>query len=117
MTTTIYDDDDRAVSQYGPAPASWFNRWNWILGGGQSLTTDQFIESQDGRFQFTLQTGGNVVLSGPNGTLWTSNTNGQTVTQLTMGTDGNLVLYNGGTVVWSSGTSGGPTSYLTIQND
>ena len=25
MTTTIYDDDDRAVSQYGPAPSSWFN--------------------------------------------------------------------------------------------
>lgn len=23
-STTIYDDDDRAVSQYGPAPAAWF---------------------------------------------------------------------------------------------
>jgi RHS repeat-associated protein len=24
MSTTIYDDEDRAVSQYGPAPAAWF---------------------------------------------------------------------------------------------
>lgn len=25
MTTRVYDDDDRPVSQYGPAPSSWFN--------------------------------------------------------------------------------------------
>lgn len=24
MTTTVYDDDDRPISQYGPAPAAWF---------------------------------------------------------------------------------------------
>jgi RHS repeat-associated protein len=24
-STTIYDDDDRPISQYGPAPAAWFN--------------------------------------------------------------------------------------------
>lgn len=28
MSTTVYDDEDRPVSSYGPAPAAWFNTAN-----------------------------------------------------------------------------------------
>ncbi|HEU4967198.1 MAG TPA: PA14 domain-containing protein, partial [Candidatus Saccharimonadales bacterium] len=117
-STTVYDDEDRPVSTYGPAPSSWFNTWSWTLANGQSLTEGQSLYSPDHRFQFTFQTDGNVVLYGPSGAIWSSNTGGQTATLLAMQVDGNLVIYNGSTAIWASGTSGnGPTTYLAVQND
>ncbi|HSX00546.1 MAG TPA: PA14 domain-containing protein, partial [Patescibacteria group bacterium] len=118
MSTTVYDDEDRPVSQYGSAPAAWYDTWHWILAAGQSLTPGQSLKSPDGRFQLTFQTDGNVVLSGPSGAIWYTGTGGQTATTFTMQTDGNLVLYNGTTALWNSMTGGGgPSSYFYVQND
>lgn len=118
MSTTIYDDEDRPVGQYGPAPASEFNTWSWTLANTQGLTEGQSLYSPDHRFQFIFQTDGNLVLYGPSGALWASGTGGQAATNVSMQSDGNLVIYNGGTAIWASNTTwAGSTSYLVVQND
>jgi RHS repeat-associated protein len=116
MTTTQYDNENRPVTQYGPAPASDFDTWKWLLGGGQELLPGQALFSPDGRFEFILQTDGNIVLYGPSGVMWAAGSNGL-VSALIMQTDGNLVLYYNGSARWATGTGGGATSYLEAQND
>ena len=118
MTSTVYDDQDRPISQYGPAPASELNTWSWTLANTQGLAEGQSLYSPDHRFQFIFQTDGNLVLYGPSGALWASGTGGQAATNVWMQSDGNLVIYNGGTAIWASNTGGaGSTTYLTVQND
>ncbi|HSX16049.1 MAG TPA: PA14 domain-containing protein [Candidatus Saccharimonadales bacterium] len=88
------------------------------LSNGSSLTPGQSLGSADGRFIFSYQTDGNLVLYGPSGSLWNAGTGGRASTNLNMQTDGNLVLYNGGTAIWSTGTyTSGNTTYLQVQND
>ncbi|HEU4913808.1 MAG TPA: PA14 domain-containing protein [Candidatus Saccharimonadales bacterium] len=157
-STTIYDDEDRPVSSYGPAPAAWYDTtnpksqvplsgyvsqvprtdtaydegmnglavaymnantktWKDSLATGESMAKGQEFWSQDRRFNFVYQTDGNVVLYGPNGAMWASNTGGVASTLLVMQGDGNLVLYNGGSAVWASGTGGQGASCLYLQND
>jgi RHS repeat-associated protein len=115
MSTTNYDYADRPTDQYGPAPSSWFTFDT--LDNNRSLLPGQSLWSRDGRFQFTLQTDGNIVEYGPTGVRWQSATGGHAVTNLTMQGDGNMVLYNGGSPIWWTGSGGGPTSYLVMQND
>lgn len=118
MSTTVYDDQDRPASQYGPALATQFNTWSWTMPNNTTWTEGTSMWSPDHRFEFIFQTDGNVVLYGPNGAMWASNTGGQTATGLVMQSDGNLVEYNGGTAIWSTQTTGsGSTTYLTVQND
>ena len=119
MTTNIYNNSNQLVSQYGPAPASWFNTWSWTLGGNQTLAKGQYLISPDNRFEFIFQDNDDLVLYGPSGALWASNTGGINATGLVMQSDGNLVLYNNGTAVWATGTNNveGPTTYLTLQDD
>jgi RHS repeat-associated protein len=118
MTSTVYDDEDRPVSQYGPAPASEFNTPSWTMSNGASWFEGTNIWSPDGRFEFIFQTDGNVVLYGPSGAMWASNTGGKAATSLGMQSDGNLVEYNGSTPIWASNTAGdGPTTYLAVQNN
>jgi len=87
----------------------------WVRRPGQA------VHSADGRFQFTYQSDGNLVLSQQGTQLWASNTSGTSPGRTIMQTDGNLVIYDGsGTAVWSSGTGGNPTSYdtfLLVQDD
>lgn len=114
-TTTGYDEGmtGLAVTYSGSnAPSHAY-----ILNNGQIIYRGQGLVSLDRRFQFNYQTDGNIVLYGPSGAMWSSNTAGQNSTSLTMQSDGNMVLYNGGSPVWYTGTNGGPTSRLVIQND
>ncbi len=90
---------------------------NDTLANNQTMTPGQSRQSADHRFTFAYQTDGNLVLYGPNGVMWASNTGGRATTYLVMQTDGNLVLYNGGTPVWASNTGGGNTAHLAVQND
>jgi hypothetical protein len=90
------------------------------LVAGQGLFPGTSVKSSNGRFTFTLQTDGNVVLYGPqNQPLWASNTNGHdNPWSLFMQNDGNLVAYdthNG--VIWASGTEGHNNSTLQVQDD
>ncbi|HEY8998940.1 MAG TPA: PA14 domain-containing protein [Candidatus Saccharimonadales bacterium] len=45
-STTIYDDDDRAVTQYGPAPSSWFTSTLNTATGHTDITPQSAYASQ-----------------------------------------------------------------------
>jgi hypothetical protein len=88
------------------------------LEPGQELLRGDWLTSQDGRFAFVLQDDGNLVLYGPRGALWASNTAGIAVRTAIMQHDGNLVLYGyDGRAVWHSNTYGQTDSRLVLQND
>jgi hypothetical protein len=78
----------------------------------------QYLQSPDGRFRFVMQADGNVILYGPSGALWSSNTNGAPARELRMQNDGNLVLYTQSSQgIWSSGTLHHYNAFLVVQND
>jgi RHS repeat-associated protein len=120
MATTTYDDEDRPTNSYGPAPKDWFNTWSWTLTSNKELVRGQYLKSADGRFTFTYQTNGNLVIRNQdNSVRWNAHTDGKASTRLRMQADGNLVLYNGSTAVWhtSTGGQGDGTAYLHMQNN
>jgi hypothetical protein len=85
---------------------------------GQVLNPGESIASANGRFRFTYQADGNLVLYRDKAALWASGTNGRGVGVCIMQTDGNLVLYGpDGAALWASGTNGFPGSYLVVQDD
>jgi hypothetical protein len=84
---------------------------------GEALNPGQSVASTDGRFVFVYQTDGNLVLYGPGGPLWASNTAGQPAGVCVMQTDGNLVVYDPDRPLWSSDTWQHPGSRLVVQND
>jgi RHS repeat-associated protein len=90
---------------------------NSVLANNQVMTPGQTRQSLDHRFNLAYQGDGNVVLYGPSGVMWATNTGGRASTAFVMQTDGNLVLYNAGTPIWTTGTNGGNSSYLAVQND
>jgi hypothetical protein len=63
-----------------------------------------------------MQSDGNLVESGPDGTLWASQTASQSGNYLVMQSDGNLVVDSSdGQVRWQSGTDGYPGARLAVQ--
>ena len=113
-TSTGYDEgiNGPAVSYMAIA-----QRTSSVLSNGETLTRGQNRWSTDGRFQFIYQTDGNVVLYGPNGSIWANGKGGVASDRLVMQSDGNLVLYNGGSAVWATGTGGGASARLVVGND
>ena len=89
------------------------------LQSNESILPSQSLWSLDGRFRLIVQhTDGNVVLYGPSGPLWASNTGTAQTTILTMQADGNLVIRGpANELVWSSGTGSYPGALLRVQND
>lgn len=85
---------------------------------GEVLAAGASISSADGRYTFVYQTDGNLVLYGPAGALWASNTDGKPVGSVIMQGDGNLVIYGpGGLYVWDTATDANPGSRLIVQDD
>ncbi|WP_257554527.1 hypothetical protein [Sphingobium sp. CFD-2] len=82
-----------------------------------NLGSGAVMRSPDQRFTLTMQGDGNLVLRGPTGTLWASNTAGQAGAIMQFQTDGNLVLYRSGAPIWASGTDGNQCAMLNLQND
>jgi hypothetical protein len=99
-------------------PASSVKSGGSELKAGQVLQAGQDLVSPNGQYTLTMQTSGNVVVSGNNCVIWSSGTSG-TGNYLTMQTDGNLVIYSSaGKALWSSGTKGTVSAnYLSLQND
>ena len=89
------------------------------LQPGEGLAQGTAVTSCDGRFTFTLQTDGNLVLyQAGAGALWASGTNGTNTYALIMQGDGNLVLYSPyGAARWASGTDGHGGATLAVQDD
>ncbi len=82
------------------------------------LYPGQSIDTADRRFHLIMQADGNLVLYSPTHALWSTGTDGKSVSFLAMQLDGNLVLYdNNGRPLWYSHTAGYPGLRLVIQQD
>lgn len=116
-TGLTYDDHAGIWSLYGAysSPSSCGS-----LSTGQGLGAGQTLSSCDGRFSFSMQGDGNLVLYMNGSPLWASNTNGAGGDRVIMQEDGNLVIYKStGEAVWATGTAGSSNHYanLAVQND
>lgn len=88
------------------------------MAPGQVLRPGEFLRSPNGLYTFVYQGDGNLVLYGPHGWLWDSETDWRPVGVCIMQTDGNLVLYGPGPeAVWDSSTWQYPGSSLAMQDD
>ncbi|BBF68408.1 hypothetical protein [Sphingomonas bisphenolicum] len=84
---------------------------------GMRLNAGQTYTSPNGLYVLSMQSDGNLVLYGPAGAIWASNTVG-TGSFVKFQGDGNLVVYNGaGIPVWASNTGGNRCARLQMQND
>jgi hypothetical protein len=84
----------------------------WVV-----LNVGDRLYSADGRFFLVLQPAGNLVLYGPSGALWSTDTIGSGANLAVLQSYGNLVLYNGsGSAVWSNGVIS-HCSRIVVQND
>lgn len=88
------------------------------LAENRALATGGKLFSADERYQLVVQGDGNLVLYGPSGAVWATNTVGVTGAHLAMQGDSNLVLYDGaGRARWNSGTTTFKGAHLVVQND
>jgi hypothetical protein len=93
-----------------------------VLRTNQRLVAGQKMLSNDGRFTFTMQTDGNLVMYYGTTPLWASNTYLSPGVVVIMQTDGNLVIYDTNhSPVWATSWEPGfvfvPGAVLAIQND
>ena len=80
-----------------------------FLGAGDSL------ESPSGGHRLSYQVDGNLVIYGPAGPEWASNTAGTAPDRAVMQADGNFVVYDaGGNALWSTGTHGNPGAFAVV---
>lgn len=84
---------------------------------GQALGSTESVVSCDTRFTLVMQSDGNLVLYGPTGALWSTQTQGTAAQNAVMQSDGNLVVYTSSSAVWSSQTEGNPGASLSVQDD
>jgi hypothetical protein len=96
------------------ASAAW-------LKAGQTLNTNQSLESHDGRYFAYMQADGNFVVyrKSDMAVIWHTGTNGSGADRIVMQTDGNLVLYTpDGRPVWWTGTAanGGVANEFTVDD-
>jgi hypothetical protein len=89
------------------------------LNLNESLSVNQYLQSNNGSYRFYLQGDGNLVLrNAVAASVWSSATQGKGGVKLTMQGDGNLVLANSaGQAVWASGTNGKAATRATMQDD
>ncbi|WP_081081012.1 curculin (mannose-binding) lectin [Burkholderia territorii] len=88
-----------------------------ILGSNETLTAGNVVYSDNGQYHLAMQTDGNLVLYGPTGAVWQSQTSGSGGNRVVMQGDGNLVVYRADNkAVWSSKTSH-PSAFLAVQDD
>lgn len=89
------------------------------LNSGESIQTGEYLLSPDTQSLLMVQPDGNlVVYSNFSSPVWSSNSQGQSVSKLIMQPDGNLVLYTPANIpLWSSGTNGNPGAKLRLQTD
>jgi surface antigen len=90
------------------------------LEQNETLTTSQYIESSNGTYWAAMQSDGNLVLYGPSGAMWSSNTEGHPGAWIAMQSDGNLVIYppdNNTNALWASNTGGNPGTHLGLGTD
>lgn len=87
------------------------------LTPGQFLFAQESIQSISGLYRLTLQSNGNLVLDGPPGPIWSSNTAGSGANLLTVLPNGNVALFNGSKPIWTTHTAGTPANYFGVQDN
>ncbi|HEY6887201.1 MAG TPA: hypothetical protein VI300_05450 [Solirubrobacter sp.] len=88
------------------------------LEGGELLVAGQYLQSRDRRYSLVMQGDGNLVLYGPDGAAWSSQTNSNSGAWVQMQYDGNAVVYAADRrALWSSGTAGNDGAHLIVQSD
>lgn len=124
-STTIYDDDDRAIENYGPAPSAWYgsDRKPLAANAGQVPKTSMgYDEGMTGlavaymasNAPTPANTLGNGQTLDKGQSLWSLDRRFQFIYQ----TDGNLVLYRStGGALWNSGTGGVASTRLVMLPD
>lgn len=86
------------------------------LASGEALYANEQVWSPNGAYELVMQGDGNLVVYGPSGALWASNT-GTPGSWAVMQYDGNLVVYtSGGSPVFATGTAWSG-SQLVVQSD
>lgn len=107
------------------------------LSPGQSLKPGESLNSPNGRFRFTYEESGNLILRdlapvpGASGAVEWQSTTWQPLgvaanwgafaqsadDRFIMQADGNLVLYRAGVAIWSTMTPGHPGAFFVVQDD
>ena len=85
-----------------------------------TMPEGSFLQSADGRWRAVMQGDGNLVIYGPSGAIWASNTNGVGTPsfRLVMQSDGNLVVYDADRATWATSTNGrGVGPYTLVMQD
>ena len=86
-----------------------------VLTSGSTLAIGQQLMAIGGVNWLSLHPNGNLVLSGPHGTVWTSGTGGSGAVRLVMRPNGNAVLLDAGNNnVWSTHSTGNPSSRMRV---
>lgn len=119
----LTQQNDGNLVSYSPGNGAIWSSFTGLTGragnelrAGQFLSTDNFLQSQNGSYRLALVGNGQLVLYGPSGAIWWTNTAGKGGNSLAMQGDGNLVLYGGGPV-WGTGTDRSGANRLTMQDD
>ena len=87
------------------------------LAVDERLNTNEVLTSDNGLYSLIMQLDGNLVLYGPTGPIWATNTFCVACgSYLIMQQDGNLVLYSSGQPVWATNTSASGARFV-VQDD
>lgn len=105
---------------YGPSDSPlWANYANnSLMGVGEELKPDQYLQSSDGHYKLVMQSDGNLVEYVGGRALWASETGGHPGSRVIMQSDGNLVVYDPAEkALWDSKTAGTDGGWLAVQPD
>jgi hypothetical protein len=86
------------------------------LWANETLATNQSLWSPSHTYQLLMQSDGNLVVYGPGGPTWSSNTRGNNA-RLVMQPDNNLVVYSDSGILFATGTNGNGSNRLVMQDD
>jgi len=133
LSSTIYDDEDRSVATYGPAPAAWFASSANAITGHTDITPQSSYASQVPRTDTAYDQGmtglavaymasdapkqANILANGQTMSMGQSLWSLDRRTQFIYQADGNLVLYGPNGAIWNSGTYGRASNLLIMQSD
>jgi len=105
--------DDGTLALYSGSGVVLWRAGELVAGSG--LQPGQTIASSNGQYRLVMQSDGNLVCYGRDGSSrWSSQTAGIRDVRLVMQGDGNLVLYSGSTPVWSTNTWGHAGAHLQL---
>ncbi|WP_375497030.1 L,D-transpeptidase family protein [uncultured Jatrophihabitans sp.] len=105
------------VCLVGAPPAAAAAKPVTSVAAGQGLQLGTTLFSHDHRFRAQVTSGGNLVVTGPTGRVWSTRTRGASA-RLRVQSNGDVVLWSGSRALWRSGTYGsGGANVLWLGSD